>query len=315
MPVRTAKHRCAPPANTLLATSVLGGTSLVLVLRNRRPRAGGGDGRESKEIHSEVPHCRVDGRSQPVATHRATRVSLSHVRRIPELDRAMATGVVDFVVVRQATRERPATRRRRLRAGVVKAHSERAFPMPALGRAIEFGDAMAYIWRTSGTVGIPRPKTQQRPALPLAWRLARTRGLLDHFTRIHVDRRSAAGRSAWRLRLKLGFISFGGPAGQIAVMHEELVERRRWISELSICMRSTTAWCCPDPGGAAACHLHGLCSTARSVASLPGRCSWSLCFISDRAVVRLSLSFGDVPAVAGVLYGISGGNGDRRVAR
>ena len=31
--------------------------------------------------------------------------------------------------------------------------------------------------------------------------------------------------------LKLGFISFGGPAGQISVMHQELVDRRRWISE------------------------------------------------------------------------------------
>ncbi len=37
--------------------------------------------------------------------------------------------------------------------------------------------------------------------------------------------------SAWRFWLKLGFISFGGPAGQIALMHAELVERRRWISE------------------------------------------------------------------------------------
>ena len=31
--------------------------------------------------------------------------------------------------------------------------------------------------------------------------------------------------------LKLGFISFGGPAGQIAILHQELVERRRWLSE------------------------------------------------------------------------------------
>ncbi len=42
--------------------------------------------------------------------------------------------------------------------------------------------------------------------------------------------------------LKLGCISFGGPAGQIAIMHDELVERRKWISErrflhaLNFCM-------------------------------------------------------------------------------
>src|SRR4051812_50017305 len=47
---------------------------------------------------------------------------------------------------------------------------------------------------------------------------------------------------AFRFWLKLGCISFGGPAGQIAIMHEELVERRRWISErrvlhaLNFCM-------------------------------------------------------------------------------
>jgi chromate transporter len=49
-------------------------------------------------------------------------------------------------------------------------------------------------------------------------------------------------REALRFWLKLGFISFGGPAGQIAIMHEELVERRRWIGErrflhaLNFCM-------------------------------------------------------------------------------
>jgi chromate transporter len=36
---------------------------------------------------------------------------------------------------------------------------------------------------------------------------------------------------ALKFWLKLGFISFGGPAGQIAVMHRELVDERRWISE------------------------------------------------------------------------------------
>lgn len=38
-------------------------------------------------------------------------------------------------------------------------------------------------------------------------------------------------REAARFWLKLGCIGFGGPAGQIAIMHRELVERRRWISE------------------------------------------------------------------------------------
>src|SRR3979490_3636255 len=36
---------------------------------------------------------------------------------------------------------------------------------------------------------------------------------------------------AFRHWLKVGFISFGGPAGQIAIMHQDLVERKRWISE------------------------------------------------------------------------------------
>ena len=49
-------------------------------------------------------------------------------------------------------------------------------------------------------------------------------------------------REALRFWIKLGFISFGGPAGQIAIMHKELVEKRRWISEphflhaLNFCM-------------------------------------------------------------------------------
>jgi chromate transporter len=49
-------------------------------------------------------------------------------------------------------------------------------------------------------------------------------------------------REAFIFWLKLGFVSFGGPAGQIAMMHQELVEKRRWLSEgrflhaLNFCM-------------------------------------------------------------------------------
>jgi chromate transporter len=38
-------------------------------------------------------------------------------------------------------------------------------------------------------------------------------------------------REAFLFWLKLGFISFGGPTGQIAIMHAELVEKKKWISE------------------------------------------------------------------------------------
>jgi len=40
-----------------------------------------------------------------------------------------------------------------------------------------------------------------------------------------------SARQALAYWFKLGFVSFGGPAGQIALMHEDLVVRRRWISE------------------------------------------------------------------------------------
>src|SRR3712207_7766428 len=43
--------------------------------------------------------------------------------------------------------------------------------------------------------------------------------------------RSVTFGEALRFWVKLGWISFGGPAGQIAIMHRELVERRRWLSE------------------------------------------------------------------------------------
>jgi chromate transporter len=46
-----------------------------------------------------------------------------------------------------------------------------------------------------------------------------------------TSRRTVSFLEALRFWVKLGFISFGGPAGQIAIMHRELVERRRWLGE------------------------------------------------------------------------------------
>ena len=68
-------------------------------------------------------------------------------------------------------------------------------------------------------------------------------------------------RQAFWFWLKLGFISFGGPAGQIAIMHTELVERRRWISErrflhaLNYCMLLRA-------GGAAARNLYRMAAAS-----------------------------------------------------
>jgi chromate transporter len=52
----------------------------------------------------------------------------------------------------------------------------------------------------------------------------------------------ATFKDALKFWTKLGFISFGGPAGQIAIMHQEVVECRKWIGEnhflraLNFCM-------------------------------------------------------------------------------
>lgn len=104
--------------------------------------------------------------------------------------------------------------------------------------------------------------------------------------------------------LKLGFISFGGPAGQIAVMHEELVERRRWISERRFLHALNYCMVLPGPEAQQLATyigwlLHG---------TIGGIVAGAL-FVVPSLVILIALSwvylsFGDVAAVAGVLYGI-----------
>lgn len=47
--------------------------------------------------------------------------------------------------------------------------------------------------------------------------------------------------------LKLAFISFGGPAGQIAIMHEYLVEKKNGLANRNFFTRLITACYCPVP--------------------------------------------------------------------
>ncbi len=67
---------------------------------------------------------------------------------------------------------------------------------------------------------------------------------------------SVASRPAWqavpfrealRFWVKLGFINFGGPTGQIAIMHQELVEKRRWIREEQFLHALNFAMLLPGP--------------------------------------------------------------------
>ncbi|HSI56976.1 MAG TPA: chromate efflux transporter [Ideonella sp.] len=104
--------------------------------------------------------------------------------------------------------------------------------------------------------------------------------------------------------LKLGFISFGGPAGQIAMMHQELVERRRWISENRFLHALNYCMLLPGPEAQQlAVYIGWLMHRTR------GGIVAGVLFVLPSLFILIALSwiymaYGEVPAVAGLLYGI-----------
>jgi chromate transporter len=111
-------------------------------------------------------------------------------------------------------------------------------------------------------------------------------------------------REALRFWLRLGFISFGGPAGQIAVMHRELVERHRWISERRFLHALNYCMVLPGPEAQQlATYIGWLLHGTRG-----GLVAGGL-FVLPSLVILIALSwiyirFGQVPAIAAVLHGV-----------
>jgi chromate transporter len=111
-------------------------------------------------------------------------------------------------------------------------------------------------------------------------------------------------RESFLYWLKLGFTSFGGPAGQISMMHQELVEKRRWISEQRFLHALNYAMVLPGPEAQQLATyigwlMHGVW----------GGIMAGILFVLPSLFILTALSwiylvFGDAPVVAGVLYGI-----------
>jgi chromate transporter len=104
--------------------------------------------------------------------------------------------------------------------------------------------------------------------------------------------------------VKLGFINFGGPAGQIAIMHRELVERKRWVSEKQYLRTLNFCMLLPGPEAQQVAtyigwRLHG---------ALGGVVAGSFFVIPSIFVLwllsYLAVAHSDVPAITGLLYGI-----------
>jgi len=109
---------------------------------------------------------------------------------------------------------------------------------------------------------------------------------------------------AARFWIKLGFINFGGPTGQIALMHQELVDRRRWISERRFLHALNFCMLLPGPEAQQLAVYVGWL-----LHRMKGGLVAGIAFIFPAFFLIMGLSWtyavhGDVPAIAGVFSGL-----------
>ena len=104
--------------------------------------------------------------------------------------------------------------------------------------------------------------------------------------------------------LKLGFISFGGPTGQIAIMHQDLVEKRRWISEKRFLHALNYCMLLPGPEATQLATYIGWMMHRTLGGLIAGVLFVLPSMFILMALTWIYLVYGNVPLVAGILYGI-----------
>ena len=104
--------------------------------------------------------------------------------------------------------------------------------------------------------------------------------------------------------LKLGFISFGGPAGQIAIMHHDLVEKKRWISEQRFLHALNYCMVLPGPEAQQLATYIGWLMHRTWGGIVAGVLFVLPSFFILTGLAWVYMAYGSVPAVAGALFGI-----------
>lgn len=115
-------------------------------------------------------------------------------------------------------------------------------------------------------------------------------------------------RARWHevalLFLRLGFTAFGGPSAHIALMEEEVVRRRRWLTHERFLDMLGAANLIPGPSSSELAVFIGY-----EQAGLVGLLAAGLCFVLPAALMTGAmawayLTYGSLPQIGGVLYGI-----------
>jgi len=104
--------------------------------------------------------------------------------------------------------------------------------------------------------------------------------------------------------LKLGFISFGGPAGQISMMHQELVEKRGWISNKRFLHALNYTMVLPGPEAQQLATYIGWLMHGVKGGIMAGVLFVLPSLFILIALTWIYLAYGNVPAIEGILYGI-----------